>query len=455
MMPLILMALSALADTSLPVAEAPAPPIRLWVNSSRQFREGERARVQVETRDDGYLIVFNYDTDGRLRVLFPVDPQDDPFVRGGRRYEIRGRGDRESFMVGKEGHGLVYAAVAADPFRTEEIEAAGNWDYTRLNLGRDSGDPEADITDLLQRMTTDRGFDYDALDYRVYGYRDRYIASSWWYPRPYGYWDDYCDPYWRPSLFGCRYYPAGGWYFGYTGGYGYGYGGYYGGGWYDPWYRNRYYVPTGGRNRYPILAGRPRGYSIIRRDGNNPGSNGFARPGSFGGSSFGGGNRGGIDNRPRGGIERRPGERPNDGVAPRGPDRTDNQPMFERPRGRRVPPPEDRAPIIERDRGQPRGPVDFGGDRPRGADRPSVERERPQMDRPQYERPQVDRERPQFERPRDTERPRAEPARREPPPRVDPPRRDPPPRVDPPRNNPPPSSNRGSGGGGGGRPHRP
>ena len=121
-----------------------AAPIRLWLSNSRQFREGERARIQVETSDDGYLLVFNYDTEGRLRVIFPVDPGDDNLVRGGRRYEVRGRGDRESFIVGRDGQGLVYAAVSADPFRIDEIQTGGNWDYTRLSIGEDSKDSEAD-----------------------------------------------------------------------------------------------------------------------------------------------------------------------------------------------------------------------------------------------------------------------------------------------------------------------
>ena len=187
-MPLFALALSAvLADPTLAlvpvnrpdteqVEPGSAPPVKIWINSSGQFREGDRARVQVETRDDGYLIVFNYDTDGRLRVLFPIDPRDDALVRGGRRYEIQGRADRESFLVGRDGNGLVYAAISADPFRLDEIQAAGNWDYTRLTVGNDSRDAEADITDILQKMSTDRGFDYrglvhGGLDYRGLDYR--------------------------------------------------------------------------------------------------------------------------------------------------------------------------------------------------------------------------------------------------------------------------------------------
>ena len=59
------------------------PPIRLWISNDRRFLPGDRAKVQVRTEYDGYLIVFHVDPEGRLRVLFPVDPDKDNFVRAG------------------------------------------------------------------------------------------------------------------------------------------------------------------------------------------------------------------------------------------------------------------------------------------------------------------------------------------------------------------------------------
>src|SRR3954464_11208228 len=75
------------------------PPIQIWISDNRRFLPGDRAKVQVRTREDGYLLVLHADPDGHLRVLFPIDPNDDTFVRGGRKYEIRGRGGRESFTT--------------------------------------------------------------------------------------------------------------------------------------------------------------------------------------------------------------------------------------------------------------------------------------------------------------------------------------------------------------------
>ena len=59
------------------------PPIQVWISNDRRFLPGDRAKVQVRTDYDGYLIVLHVDPEGRLRVLFPVDPDKVNFVRSG------------------------------------------------------------------------------------------------------------------------------------------------------------------------------------------------------------------------------------------------------------------------------------------------------------------------------------------------------------------------------------
>ena len=59
------------------------PPIRVWLNQDSYFLQGDKARVNVKLADDGYVVVLRADADGRVRVLFPLDPGQDDFVRGG------------------------------------------------------------------------------------------------------------------------------------------------------------------------------------------------------------------------------------------------------------------------------------------------------------------------------------------------------------------------------------
>src|SRR5689334_10607999 len=91
-----------------PTAGGDDPTIQIWISNDRRFLPGDRAKVQVRTREDGYLLVLHADPDGHLRVLFPIDPKDDNFVPGGRKYEIGGRGGHESFTADNgKGRGTV------------------------------------------------------------------------------------------------------------------------------------------------------------------------------------------------------------------------------------------------------------------------------------------------------------------------------------------------------------
>ena len=179
------------------------PPIRLWISNDRRFLPGDRAKVQVRTEYDGYLIVFHVDPDGRLRVLFPLDPDKDNFVRGDKKYEVRGRGGRESFEVDGTGRGAVYAAVSRDPFRFTEFTLADHWDYRALAPAKLGVDPEPELNELVQRMAQ-TSFDYDVLTYES---STRAAYASDYYPRYYSYDDDWCTfscgrPYYGRSPYG-------------------------------------------------------------------------------------------------------------------------------------------------------------------------------------------------------------------------------------------------------------
>jgi hypothetical protein len=283
MYPALFLPLLLAAAPGQPVAAATDnPPIQIWINNDRRFFPGDRGKVQVRTEGDGYLIVLHADPDGNLRVLFPLDPSDDNFVRGGRKYEIRGRGDRESFDVDtRTGHGTIYAAVSKSAFRFDEFVLGDHWDYRNLAPNRLPRDPETELTELVRRMAQG-SFDYDILGYdvieRVYAsssyydnpsYASVYYGDSWccsgisfgfsfgrpYYRRPfYGYaYDPFYDPffydpwYYRPYYYSPAYYRP---YYGYYpyGYYPYGYYPYrgyypYGGHYYnrDRFYRDRYY----------------------------------------------------------------------------------------------------------------------------------------------------------------------------------------------------------------------
>lgn len=146
---------------------AQAPAIRLDLSSGGQYVTGDRVEVAVQAADDGYLLVTQVDPGGRIRVLFPLDPTDDNYIRGGRTYRILGRGDREGFLADAGGDGVVFAAITADPWQFDRYSLNGHWDVRTLNTELVS-DAETELVNLANRVSRG-GFDYDILPYNVVG----------------------------------------------------------------------------------------------------------------------------------------------------------------------------------------------------------------------------------------------------------------------------------------------
>ena len=208
------------------------PPVKVWLNHD-DFQRGDKARVNVRLNDDGYVVVLRADADGRVRVLFPLDPGDDAFVRGGETIEVRGRGDREAFYIDeREGSGLVVAARSTTPFKFDAFVRGDHWDYRVLDVRESGDDKEAALVDIVQRMT-DSHFDCDAVTYVVSAaraYRDYYpayysVGFGWGWPYRYGYYGSCYDPFFYDSFYcGSAFYSP--FYYNpfYFGGFGFGYG---------------------------------------------------------------------------------------------------------------------------------------------------------------------------------------------------------------------------------------
>lgn len=238
-----LLATVTVASTGPGRSAATEPPaVRITLNSDRHYDPGEAVRVRVETLDDGYLFVMHVDTDGQLRVVFPIDPEDDNYVRGGRRYDLTGRGGRDAVVADRQGEGWIYAAYSRAPINLSAITLNGHWDYRAIAPQALSTDPENELNEIAKRVISGR-FDYDLLPFDVGGRADVASVPSAApvlvdaYPA-YGGGAGWCDSYYYGSAL-C---PGYGGYGGYGGYDGYGY---FGGGLhvsigigrgYAPWY---------------------------------------------------------------------------------------------------------------------------------------------------------------------------------------------------------------------------
>jgi hypothetical protein len=192
---LLLASTATAAPAAMPVVSKD-PPIRVWFNSDGNYGYGERAKVYAKSAHDAYLIVLRSDGAGRVRVLFPLDPQDEQRITGGKKYELKGRGDREAFVADDtSGAGTVLAAISDKPFRLDQFAQNGLWDTRVLSTPRVRDDAESGLLELVQRVKApDRHFDYDVAHYVV---SDRYARDLYAYPYPYAgpAWWGY-DPWW-------------------------------------------------------------------------------------------------------------------------------------------------------------------------------------------------------------------------------------------------------------------
>jgi len=177
-----LAALSLLASSGQPVAwpdAATRTRIEVWTNRGDDaYASGQGARVFFRTEADAYVTVLRVDTDGRVRVLFPLEPWEDNFARGGREYEVQGGYDRDAFSIDDyPGVGYIFAVASADPFVYDAFETGDHWDYRAIADGRVHGDPYVALTDLAQRIVP---ADYRDWDYDITPY---YVNRHYDYPR--------------------------------------------------------------------------------------------------------------------------------------------------------------------------------------------------------------------------------------------------------------------------------
>ncbi|MEP6589850.1 MAG: DUF4384 domain-containing protein [Gemmatimonadota bacterium] len=235
----------ALITSSLPGEQA---TVRVTLNGG-DYRPGDKVKVQVEPGQDGYLIVFRVDGDGRIRVLFPLDPDLDAFVKGGKRYELRGRGERETFLADdRGGNGLIYAALSSGPLSFGQYAINEHWDYEALRLNDQDSDAEAELATMVRRMSDNGRYSYDVTGYRVHDVST--IASG-----GRGYNDPFYDPYWSCLSCGWGYGPGvnvrvgigsrwNSWY-----------------GYNDPWYYDPSYYDPYAYDAYYGAYGYPYGYN--------------------------------------------------------------------------------------------------------------------------------------------------------------------------------------------------
>ncbi|HKE91859.1 MAG TPA: DUF4384 domain-containing protein [Gemmatimonadales bacterium] len=190
--------------------------VSVWTDRGDDpYQTGRSARVFVRADRDAYVTIFRVDTDGQIRVLFPHDPWEDNFVRGGREFEVQDTRDDDAFYIDDyPGVGYIFAVASPDPFEYDAISSGDRWDYRAVSDGRVRGDPYVALTDLAQRIVPENNsdWDYDLVPYYVERHYDypRFLCYDCHSYASYSAWDPYAyscvrfrivvfdDPYYYP-----------------------------------------------------------------------------------------------------------------------------------------------------------------------------------------------------------------------------------------------------------------
>ena len=177
------------------------PRVEVWTDrGDSPYASGQGVRVHFRADRDAFVTILRVDTDGRVRVLFPREPWEDNFARGGREYEVQGGSDRDAFYIDDyPGVGYLFAVASADPFVYDGVQSNEHWDYRMIADGRVRGDPYVALTDLAQRIVPDG---YSDWDYDITPY---YVQQHYDYPRFLCYdCHSYVSyPYWSPYDYTC------------------------------------------------------------------------------------------------------------------------------------------------------------------------------------------------------------------------------------------------------------
>jgi hypothetical protein len=123
-----------------------SPNVDVWFDQGNEFDRGQPGRVMYSGDAGSYVTILRVDTDGRLTVLSPRQPNDRSRFSGGR------SGSAVPFQADPtEGVGYVFAVASRTPFDFRSYRGRDNR-WNTGNLGQRGVDP-FDIVDRFARSS--------------------------------------------------------------------------------------------------------------------------------------------------------------------------------------------------------------------------------------------------------------------------------------------------------------
>jgi hypothetical protein len=163
----------ARAEPEVRIAQT-APLIELRVSTEIKNR-GERMQVRFTTSQNVFVAILRFDTDGRVRMLYPEKPWHNSYVEAGRVHEVRnpvcGQAGCAFVIDDYPGQGYIFAIASMSPLDLEKFANGDYWSYSTIaHRGRVTGDPFVAISGLMRRVipeSTDGEASFDVQPYHV------------------------------------------------------------------------------------------------------------------------------------------------------------------------------------------------------------------------------------------------------------------------------------------------
>ena len=180
------------------IVDPPIPPVEVDIWSDKGERSvyypGEDIRVYFKLSRDAYVVVYDIDTEGRVKLLYPQDPYGYPMTEGRVTHRLPPVGSPWSYHVsGPTGIEYVAAVASTRPFDWDEYiyELGGGGSFEAV-----STDPQLGI-ERINQLIAPR---YDGMPYYVSDWTMFYVERRVPYPRFMCYdchwpWHQYWDPY--------------------------------------------------------------------------------------------------------------------------------------------------------------------------------------------------------------------------------------------------------------------
>ena len=200
--------------------QEPVPEARIWLDGGVDpvLQGGDRVRVFYRSSMSAYVAIFQVDTDGTVRLLYPRSPSENHYARAGRDYRLLFPRSPYWYVGDPPGLGYFFIVTAPTPFDFSDFRYSyydGGWDLSVVG-SRVYEDPYTAMDDYVARLIPDWEYASYGLDFVSYS-----VGGAHTYPRflcydchgfkPYNVWNPYhytCanfrvvvydDPYFYPS----------------------------------------------------------------------------------------------------------------------------------------------------------------------------------------------------------------------------------------------------------------